>query len=62
MDTKRFRFESEYYKSMDKKLKDLAFGFNEFRKNPRGFFEEALGVVLGKITDRIIKGFIDTEK
>lgn len=54
---KRFRLESEYYKKIDSGLKNLRRNFDAISNNPSAWFAQAAGVVLGKLTDKIVDGF-----
>lgn len=54
---KRFRLESEYYKKIDSGLKSIRKNFDEMTNNPSAWFAQAAGVVLGRITDKIVDGF-----
>ena len=59
-DTKRFRLESNYWKSLTGNIKSFASEFHDFKNNPSAWMAEAMGDMLGKALDKSIDGIKDT--
>ncbi len=59
-DTKRFRLESNYWKSLTGNIKKLSSEFHDFKNNPSAWMAEAMGDMLGKALDKSIDGVKET--